>query len=336
MYQQNGQVDVVAKVVHDPLDLPSPSDIPPLQVLVRMLAAPINPADINMIEGVYHINPPMPAVGGNEGVGVIESVGQGVTELKIGDWVLPAQPGFGTWRQFALCSQDAVTRVPNTLKVEDAATMAVNPCTALRLLADFINLKPGNVIIQNGANSGVGQSVIQIAKKRGIRTINVIRAGRPNMEATKKFLIDMGADVVVTDETLQNKDEIKAITRELGDKKGAILGLNCVGGRNLTDMSRIVPEGATIVTYGGMSRKPVTVSTSVLIFNDLHLRGFWLSRWTQNSTKQQRDDMLQDIARMYDDGHLRSHTESFALDDFAQAFATTKQPYRNKKVLLKM
>ncbi len=74
-----------------------------------------------------------------------------------------------------MVSADQVLKVPNDIDPEYAACLAVNPSTALRLLKDFAALKPGDVLIQNGANSMVGQCVIQLAKLHGIRTINVLR-----------------------------------------------------------------------------------------------------------------------------------------------------------------
>lgn len=65
-------------------------------MLVKMVMAPINPADINMIEGVYPIRPTLPAIGGNEGVAQILQVGKSVKGLTVNDMVIPSKPGFGT------------------------------------------------------------------------------------------------------------------------------------------------------------------------------------------------------------------------------------------------
>jgi len=80
-------------------------------VLIRMLAAPINPADINMIQGVYRLLPQLPAIGGNEGVGEVMDVGKAVSDLRTGDWVVPAAAGWGTWRMAAVCPSSEVMKV---------------------------------------------------------------------------------------------------------------------------------------------------------------------------------------------------------------------------------
>eukprot|EP00479_Gromia_sphaerica_P001767 TRINITY_DN12045_c0_g1_i1.p1 TRINITY_DN12045_c0_g1~~TRINITY_DN12045_c0_g1_i1.p1 ORF type:complete len:203 (-),score=42.26 TRINITY_DN12045_c0_g1_i1:411-1019(-) len=167
-YSQHGQPEKVLTLTDQQVDDPSSS-----QVLVKMLAAPINPSDFNMIEE-YTIGPSDDLkIGGNEGVGQVVSVGDGVQGLVEGDWVIPVLPGFGTWRSHALAEEKDVQKIRNDIPVELAATLAVNPPSALRMLSDFEQLEQGDVVIQNCANSAVGQAVIQLANQRGIKTINV-------------------------------------------------------------------------------------------------------------------------------------------------------------------
>lgn len=75
-------------------------DLKPNEVLVRMEVAPINPADINVIEGAYGTRPQLPAIAGLEGVGTIQAVGSGVKSFQVDDRVIPAQPGFGMFILF--------------------------------------------------------------------------------------------------------------------------------------------------------------------------------------------------------------------------------------------
>lgn len=156
-------------------------------VVIKMIAAPINPADINTIQGKYPVKPQFPAVAGNEGVGEIISVGPNVTELKIGDRVIPLQSGLGTWRTHMNIPKEQVLKIPKELGITEAATLTVNPCTAYRMLKDFENLKPGDTVIQNGANSACGQNVIQICRAWGVRTVNIVR-NRPNIKELSNYL----------------------------------------------------------------------------------------------------------------------------------------------------
>lgn len=127
IYQEHGDPTKVLEVVETTLSKPKKS-----QVLIKMLASPINPADINMIQGTYPIKPELPAIGGNEGVGEVVSVGSKVEGLNVGDRVLPSKPGLGTWRTHLVCSPDELTCISKDLSIIQASTLNVNPCTAYR------------------------------------------------------------------------------------------------------------------------------------------------------------------------------------------------------------
>jgi len=327
-YHQYGQVDQVVKIEEEPLP-----ELKDNEVLIKFLAAPINPADINMIEGVYNIKPPMPAVGGNEGVAVITHAGPNANKFKVGDWVIPSGPGFGTWRTFAVAHEDVLEPIANDIPAEMAATVSVNPCSAYRMLHDFVPLKPGDVVIQNGANSAVGQSVIALAHQMGVKTINILR-DRPNLDSTVHRLKQLGADVVVTEEFVSSL-KMRQMMKEIGLPR-PVLGLNCVGGQSSIEVSRWLADQAPMVTYGGMGRKPVQVPTGRLIFNDISLRGFWLSRWVDSHTKEERRAMISSLTDMIRDQKLSIQVERQPFTDFSHALQRAREPFRDAKVVLVM
>ena len=136
------------------------------QLLVKLIAAPINPADLNIIQGKYGVLPKyLPSPLGNEGVFEVSEVGNKDSLFKKGDWVLPHKLGFGTWRSHVVECEANFIKIPNNLDKIACATLGVNPITAYRMIQDFVKLKPGDTVIQNGANSGVGQAVIQLGKQ---------------------------------------------------------------------------------------------------------------------------------------------------------------------------
>ncbi len=115
-----------------------------------------------------------------------------------------------------------------------AGTVSINPCTAYRMLRDFTTLNEGEWFIQNGANSGVGRAAIQLGKKWGYKSVNIIRS-REDKAAEDKLreeLLDIGADVVITDAELQSQG-IKDMSKEWtnGGREPIRLGLNCVNGK---------------------------------------------------------------------------------------------------------
>uniref|UniRef100_A0A3P9H826 Enoyl-[acyl-carrier-protein] reductase, mitochondrial n=1 Tax=Oryzias latipes TaxID=8090 RepID=A0A3P9H826_ORYLA len=310
-------------------------DLPPIgekDVFIKLLAAPINPSDINMIQGTYAILPDLPSIGGNEGVGTIIETGKKVKTLKVGDWVIPRDAGLGTWRTEAVFAEEDVISVPNDIPLLSAATLGVNPCTAFRMLVDFEDLMPGDSIIQNAANSGVGQAVIQIAASRGINTINVVR-DRPEFAQLCERLKAIGATHVIKEEALR-RPEIKEVFKSCPKPK---LALNGVGGRSATELLRHLQTGGSMVTYGGMSKQPVTVPVSALIFKDVKVRGFWVTQWKRDHASDGSlfGVMLDELCSLIRQGKLTAPAcTQVALKDFHQALDASMQPFISSKQVL--
>ncbi|KAK1286738.1 hypothetical protein QJS10_CPB20g00750 [Acorus calamus] len=242
--------------------------------------------------GVYPVRPPVPAVEGYEGVGEIYALGSSVRKLSVGDRVIPSPPTFGTWQTYIVKEEGLWHKVDKDVPLEYAATVTVNPLTALRMLEDFVKLKEGDAIVQNGATSLVGQCIIQLARIRGIRSINIIREGR---------LTQLGADAVFTEKQL----EVKNVKELLAGVPELALGFNCVGGNTASLVLKFLRQGGTMVTYGGMAKKPVTVSTSSFIFKDLALRGFWLQKWMSSERAKECREMIDYLLGLVRDGKFR-------------------------------
>ncbi|XP_047992094.1 enoyl-[acyl-carrier-protein] reductase, mitochondrial-like [Leguminivora glycinivorella] len=286
-----------------------------LEVLVRMLAAPVNPSDINTIQGKYPVKINLPSIGGNEGVGIVEDVGKKVEGICPGNKIIITKPVQGTWRTYATFSKDVVRVVPDNLGLVEAATLTVNPCTAYRMLTDFEPVRNGLVVIQNGANGACGQNVIQLCKAWGVKNIAVVRK-RPDIDDLKKFLEVLGATHVLTEEELRPTTIFK-------DKVIAkpTLALNCVGGKSTTDLLRHLEHSGTMVTYGGMSRKPVTIPTAAFIFKNLSFLGFWMTKWNEKAdNKAAKEEMMCNIVNLMCEQKLKGPVHKLVkLDNFQEA-----------------
>lgn len=267
------------------------------QVNLRLLTAPMNPADVNQIQGVYPSKPPFDsvlgtgepaAVGGNEGAFEVIATGAGVKNLSKGDWVIMKRTGQGTWRTHAQMDESQLIRIEEKegLTPLQIGTVSVNPVTAYRMIRDFCEwdmMRAGEEwLIQNGANSGVGRAAIQLGREWGIKTLNVVRQRNTpeETEALKQELKDLGATAVVTEEELLSsgfRDMVKEITRH--GREPIRLALNCVGGKNATALAKTLAPDSHMVTYGAMSKQPVTLPSGLLIFKNLSFDGFWVSKW---------------------------------------------------------
>ncbi|CAH1432380.1 unnamed protein product [Lactuca virosa] len=279
-----------------------------------MLAAPINPSDINRIEGVYPVRPPLPTVAGYEGVGEVHSIGSAVQGLSPGDLVMASPPSPGTWQTHVVKDKDFWHKIDRGTPVEYAATVTINPLTALRMIEDYVDLKSGDAIVQNGATSMVGQCVIQLAKLRGIHTINIIR-DRPGSDDAKEKLKKLGADVVFTESQL----DVKNVKGFLDNLPEPALGFNCVGGNAASLVLKFLRQGGTMVTFGGMAKKPVTVSTSSFIFKELSLKGFWLQKWISSDRKEECREMIDYLLGLIREGKLKYDMELAPFNEFHTA-----------------
>src|SRR6187431_3615171 len=159
IYETHGNPTEVLRVVEQPWPKPGADE-----VVVKMAAAPINPADLNSIEGKYPIKAALPATPGMEGAGTVIETGSAVRDLAVGTQVILPH-SFGTWREVALIAADKLVAVPGEIDPIQAAMLKVNPITAWRMLHDFVALQPGDWLIQNAANSAAGLCVIQISRE---------------------------------------------------------------------------------------------------------------------------------------------------------------------------
>ncbi|KAI1141123.1 NAD(P)-binding protein [Hypoxylon sp. FL0543] len=325
--------------------------LPSSSVLLRTLAAPINPADVNTIQGTYGAKPSFSSllgtaepsvIPGNEGV--FEVISSSSPTIGKGDWVIPKKTQFGTWRTHALTPADTVIRVEKDgLNPLQAGTVSVNPCSAYRMLRDYVTdppLREGDWFLQNGANSGVGRAAIQLGKLWGYRSINVVRA-RDSPEATQKLkdeLAALGATHVVTEDEFlarEFKDQLAEWTR--GSREGVRLGLNCVGGKSAQAIAKSLGAGGTMVTYGGMARQPVSLPTGLLIFKDIRFVGFWLSRWADRDPRS-KEQTVAEILDLVRQGKFRDvpvaevpWTWDTELDTLKEAVQGTLQGFRSGK-----
>jgi NADPH:quinone reductase-like Zn-dependent oxidoreductase len=175
--------------------------------------------DLYLIQGVYPVRPSLPSVVGNEGVGRVLAIGRGVDHLKVGDRVLVPLYSF-SWRERLVAPAAGLSALPEA-DPRQLAMLGINPPTAALLLNESIDLRPGDWVAQNAANSGVGRSLIAIAKARGLKTLNFVR--RPELVPE---LQAVGGDLVVVDQS-GALDKIRAT---IGDAR-VPLGIDGVAGK---------------------------------------------------------------------------------------------------------
>ncbi len=293
------------------------------EVIVKMRAAPINPADLNQIEGKYPVRAELPATPGFEGAGIVVDVGSDVKGLTSGALVILPH-NVGTWRDAVAVNADELVVVPADIKPVHAAMLKINPMTAWRLLHDYVELARGDWLIQNAANSAAGRAVIQIARQLGYKTVNVVRRSELIDELRAE-----GGDIVLVDS--------ENLRREVEDSIGGPpirLGLNAVGGESALRLANCLAPGSTLVTYGAMSLQPLKIPNGLLIFKDLRFRGIWINKWYDNATPAQRMEAFQHLFEMAKCGLLQTKVEkAYPLSEAKTAVAHAARGQRSGKII---
>jgi len=318
VYETHGNPADVLEIETQPWPTPA-SD----EAVVQVRAAPINPADLNQIEGKYPIRPQLPATPGFEGAGVVVDLGKCVKDLAVGDLVILPH-NLGTWRDAVAVKASELVTVPPEIDPIHAAMLKINPMTAWRLLHDYVDLKSGDWLIQNAANSAAGRAVIQIAHDLGYKTVNFVR---------REELIDElraeGGDVVLVDGG-NLREEVKHGTNSAPIR----LGLNAVGGDSALRLANCLAPGSTMVTFGAMSLQPLKIPNGLLIFKDLRFKGIWINKWYDNATMDERMEAFRRLFEMAKRGLLKTKVEkAYPLSQAKTAVAHAAQGKRSGKII---
>jgi NADPH:quinone reductase-like Zn-dependent oxidoreductase len=314
-----GPPDVVAACI-ETQDVASPARD---EVMVTVEAFPINPADLLTITGAYAVRPDLPATLGAEAVGRITALGEAVEGLALGDRVILLARN--NWSQQRLVPAAAVVKVPADADPLQLAMLKVNPATALLMLETYVTLTPGDWVIQDAANSGVGTALIALARADGIRTVNVVRRDDliPKLEAR-------GADLVVTD----GADLAERVRAGTGDAP-IPLAIDAVGGSQVTRLADCLAEGGTVVNYGLLSGKPCEIRADQTIFKSITLTGFWLQKQLTAMAPAKVRALYADLAARVQGGSLQVEVErTYPIEEIKQALAHAGRPGRDGKILV--
>ena len=289
-------------------------------IKVEMFHVPWNPADVNTVQGKYPSpygsNDNIPSkksryfdgqtVLGSEGWGKVVSS----TSLTFpeGSLVTVGKPGIGTLRSSFWVPESCLLRVPDELLDHlgpAGCTLFQLGGTALRMLTDFVPLQRGDIVIQNAGNSGVALLTSQLASTLlATPVVSLVRRQSKTdaeFEELVKYLESVGKNaLVVAEEDLMDRDKMKEFQSQLRELSGTgslpKLALNAVGGDSAKHLLKAIEPGGTMVTYGGMSGKPVIVNTPELIFKDVRVVGYWHSRWMVRHCDKEKQQMVDDLA----------------------------------------
>jgi NADPH:quinone reductase-like Zn-dependent oxidoreductase len=235
------------------------------EVLVRMIASPVNPSDLMYIGGKYGLQPRLPATPGFEGVGIVERSGGGVLGwLRKGKRVAVINDRLGNWGEYTVTKARQVVPVPDSIADEQAATFFVNPATAVVMTRSVLCVPRGAWLLQSAAGGELGKMVIRLGKKHGFRTLNVVRR-REQVEELKA----LGADAVVVESDGPLPEQTAKIAPE-----GIRFAIDPVGGRTGSEVIASLTPGGRCLLYGSLSDEPISVHPRHMLSNGVRVEGF--------------------------------------------------------------
>ncbi len=299
------------------------------QVLVRLLAAPVNPSDLMTIRGVYTKVPKLPFTPGYEGVGIVEKAGPGLLgTLLRGKRVAFLSGDGGTWAEHALLPARQVVPISKEVPDEQAASFFVNPVTAYALVCKILKVPAGQSLVISAAGSTLGRMVIRLGKKLGLRTIASVR--RPEVADE---LRQLGASETIVGDPATIESQIASLTRGEGIK----YAIDCVGGQTGSAIIRSLGPKGRLIVYGTMSGEPLQFSSRILMGKGSSVEGFWLGNFMTSLNLFEKISLVRTVGKLMKEGVLASEEgKTFPLTDIASAIRESERPGRQGKVLLRI
>ena len=295
------------------------------QALLSMRARPINPSDLLTVQGLYGALPRLPATPGLEGMGVIEALGEGAEHLRVGQRVIPLGVP-GTWQEKLLINSAQLIPVPDQISDQTAAQFVVNPLTAWIMTIEELALQPGEWLLQTAAGSTLGRVVLQIARLRGFKTINVVRR-REQVEELKA----LGADEVICTADEDLVERVKEIT----GREGLTKAIDAVGGATGAAVVRALGRKGVLLVYGLLSMEPMPVESGRMIFTSATIRGFWLGEWFRSAPPERQQAVTAELLRLMTTHEITPPVEAeYPLKEVQTAIEHSQRPGRSGKVLL--
>ncbi|WP_370627218.1 zinc-dependent alcohol dehydrogenase family protein [Psychrobacillus sp. INOP01] len=263
------------------------------EVIVRVLARPINPSDLISIRGAYSHRISLPNTPGYEGVGIVEEVGPLVSKSLIGKRVLPLR-GEGTWQELVKTSAELAVPIPDSIDDFTASQMYINPITAWVTCTEILNLRPNDILLVNACGSSIGQVFAQLSRIIGFRLIAVTR----NNKYTED-LLRLGASYVID----TSKVPLYETVMELTNGVGADAAVDSIGGLSGNELAFCVHPNGNFITIGLLSGIQVNwadiVNNAKVNANIFHLRN-----WNKIVTVDKWQETFRSLIRLIDEQKL--------------------------------
>jgi NADPH2:quinone reductase len=294
------------------------------QVVIAIKAAALNFFDILMIQGKYQIKPPFPFSPAAEVAGIVESVGAGVTDLKVGDRVVASCGHNGAREKIAVPAASAV-KIPDNLDFERAAGVIITYGTALHALEDRGSPKPGETLAVLGAAGGTGLAAIELGKLLGLKVIACASS-----EEKLAFCKEHGADIGLNYTTEDLKDGLRRVT----DGNGPDIIFDPVGGTYAEKALRAIAWEGRFLVIGFAAGDIPKMPLNLALLKGCDIRGVFWGAWVKRNPERNRAN-LEKLVKWAAEGKISAKVDrTFPLAQTADALKVLAGRKAMGKVIL--
>lgn len=292
----------------------------PGQVLVRIMAAGVNPVETYIRSGTYRIKPALPYTPGSDAGGVVEAVGEGVAHTRPGDRVFTSGSITGTYAELALCTPEQIHPLPETVSFMQAAALGVPYATAHRALFGRAKAVAGETVLVHGASGGVGIAAVQLAVAAGLTVVGTAGTDR-GLELVRR----QGAHYALNHNEPDYLEEILSINCA----RGVDIVLEMLANANLNKDLGIIAKTGRIVVIG--SRGKVEIDPRQAMARDGDILGMSLI----NTPREELALIYESLAEMLARSDIAPVVgREFPLADAAAAHEAVLQPGAHGKIVL--
>ena len=314
-------------------DVPEP-EILPGHVLIENKACSINFPDVLMIQGLYQFQPELPFIPGGESAGVVCAVGEGVEGVNIGDRVF-AMTGLGAFAEKILAPQHAVVKIPESMDFETAAALPMTYGTSLYALKQRAELKEGETLLVLGAAGGVGLATVELGKAMGAKVI-AAASTQEKVDLCKKHGADEGFIYPTGKLNRDQQKELSSKIKELTGGMGANVVYDPVGDDYSEPCIRATAWDGRYLVIGFAAGQIPKIPINLALLKGMKIVGVFWGAWV-GMFPQENKKNFEELFSLHSDGKINPEvSDSFDLDDGAQAIAHLKDRKAKGKVIIKI
>jgi NADPH2:quinone reductase len=306
----------------------------PDHVLIDNKAASVNFPDVLMIQGLYQFQPELPFSPGGESAGIVSEVGEGVKNINVGDRVF-AMTGLGAFAEKIVAHKSSVVKIPETMDFETAAALPMTYGTSLYALKQRAELKEGETLLVLGAAGGVGLATVELGKSMGAKVI-----AAASTQEKVDLCMQHGADEAFIYPTgkldRDQQKELSSKIKELTGGMGANVVYDPVGDDYSEPCIRATAWDGRYLVIGFAAGEIPKIPINLALLKGMKIVGVFWGAWVGMFPEENKKN-FEELFQLHSDGKINPEvSDSFSLDDGANAIAHLKDRKAKGKVIIKI